>query len=228
MPKTALGGFAAKLAAIQREGRQPSTPAESPPSVAAASISQADLLAADPQAENREAENQLGADDFRLDTPADDSLFLLLESDEESDEDEHRADNLEEFREMLRSDEIENLLDTLDPDMSTDPEEDPPEGVSGVELAPVTENVIPTDVVASDDEGENEAVEADGVFNTTSEENLLQLFEAFYRINSSPTDEQFHALATALGVPHEQLEEALFKLIGDAISDESVGEHYGD
>lgn len=224
MPKTtALGGFAAKLAAIQREGRQPSAPAESPPSPVTAAIKQEDLLAAASR-----AENQLAQDDVVLDTPADDSLFLLLESDEESDEDEHRADNLEEFREMLRSDEIENLLDTLDPDMSTDPEEDPPEGVSGVELAPVTENVIPTEVVASDDEGEDEAVEADGVFNTTSEENLLQLFEAFYRINSSPTDEQFHALATALGVPHEQLEEALFKLIGDAISDESVGEHYGD
>lgn len=228
MPKTALGGFAAKLAAIQREGRQPSTPAESPPSVATAATSQVELLAAASQAENREAEDQLGADDVLLDTPADDSLFLLLESDEESDEDEHRADNLEEFREMLRSDEIENLLDTLDPDMSTDPEEDPPEGISDVELAPVTENVIPTDVVASDDEAEDDEVKAAEVFNTTSEENLLQLFEAFYRINREPSDEQFHALATALGVPHEQLEEALFKLIGDAVSDESVGEHYGD
>lgn len=222
MPKTALGGFAAKLAAIQREGRQPSSPAESPPSPVTAAIKQEDLLAAASR-----AENQLAQDDFVLDTPADDSLFLLLESDEESDEDEHRADNLEEFREMLRSDEIENLPDTLDPDLSTDPEEDPPEGISDVELAPVTENVIPTDVVASDDEAEDE-VKAAEVFNTTSEENLLQLFEAFYRINREPTDEQFHALATALGVPHEQLEEALFKLIGDAMSDESVGEHYGD
>lgn len=223
MPKTALGGFAAKLAAIQREGRQPSTPAESPPPVEAATLSQEDVL----DAASR-AENQLSSDDVLLDTPADDSLFLLLESDEESDEDEHRADNLEEFREMLRSDEIENLLDTLDPDMSTDPEEDPPEGISDVELAPVTENVIPTDVVASDDEAEDAEVKAAEVFNTTSEENLLQLFEAFYRINREPSDEQFHALATALGVPHEQLEEALFKLIGDAMSDESVGEHYGD
>ena len=222
MPKTALGGFAAKLAAIRNESPGAGEPAKLAPSKQTAAISQQDSLDAAQRAEKAFVPPEV------LDTPEDDSLFLLLESDEDSDEDEHREELIDDFREMLRSDEIENLLDTLDPDLSTDPEENPPSGISDVALAPVTENVIPTEVVASDDEAEDNEVKAAEVFNTTSEENLLQLFEAFYRINREPSDEQFHALATALGVPHEQLEEALFKLIGDAMADDSVGEHYGD
>lgn len=210
MPKTALGGLSAKLASIRAGTLVVPDPVVKKGPVVVTPVTAAELIET-PAVDD-------SADDL-VDTVDDDSLFLLLESDEEgSDEDQHREELLDEFRESLRGDDEENFLDELDPDASTDvdPDDAPSTDTS---LPPVTEDIMPTEVVASDD---------DQVFNTSSEENLLDLFTAFYRINKAPTDIQFHALADALGLPKEQLEEALYKLIGDGMSDESVGEHSQD
>jgi hypothetical protein len=206
MPKTALGGLSAKLASI-RAGTlvvpDPVTPRRPvvPTQVVAAELDE------EPVVEQPEGPVEEPTDDL------DESMFLLLESDgEETDEDQHREALLDEFRESLRGDDEENLLDELDPDTSTDVD---PEEELETDLPPAPADVVPTEVIASDEQ----------VFNTSSEENLLELFTAFYRINKQPTDDQFHALAESLGIPHEQLEEALFKLIGESMSDDTVGEH---
>lgn len=57
------------------------------------------------------------------------------------------------------------------------------------------------------------------------DEKLFNLFSAYFNICPSPTDEQLHALAASVGIPHEKLEETLFRLIGEQFADESVGAH---
>lgn len=68
-------------------------------------------------------------------------------------------------------------------------------------------------------------VEAD---SEDKEEELAALFRAYYRLNPAPSDDQFHALATSLGMDHETLEAALYKLVGDAVNSESVDTHEVD
>jgi hypothetical protein len=173
MPKTALGGLAAKLAQIRNERSRPQTASSGENNVVPDEPLSLDLLVGGPP--------------------------------EDSDEDE--IDPLAEFREIVRSEE-EDFLDGIDPDsLPSDPEDE----ASPVEPEGNT-SIVPGEVLSSNE-------------REPDSETLLQLFEAYYKINRYPSDAQFHSLAESLGVSHDRLEEALFALIGDAIADESVGSH---
>lgn len=61
-------------------------------------------------------------------------------------------------------------------------------------------------------------------------EALGTLIEAFLAINPHPSDQQFHALAEAIGVDKEQLEAVAYEMLGDeleATSVEALSTHFG-
>jgi hypothetical protein len=50
---------------------------------------------------------------------------------------------------------------------------------------------------------------------------LYQLLEAFLRLNDSPSDEQMHSLASALGMDSEALESTIYSLFADVLDHSS-------
>lgn len=56
---------------------------------------------------------------------------------------------------------------------------------------------------------------------------LYQLVEAFFRLNDSPSDEQMHSLASALGMDPESLESHIYEFFSDVLEG-SEGETLGD
>lgn len=55
--------------------------------------------------------------------------------------------------------------------------------------------------------------------NDLDEGVFYQLLEAFLRLNESPSDEQIHALATALGTDPETLESKIYSMLADVLDD---------
>jgi hypothetical protein len=101
----------------------------------------------------------------------------------------------------------------VDPDL---PEALELDDESGAPTLPAPDLVNPTEEVEADSD-EDDSVEC-----------LSDLFRAFFKINKNPSDEQFHALANALGMDHETLEAKLYELVGESINSESVDLHEVD
>jgi len=57
-----------------------------------------------------------------------------------------------------------------------------------------------------------------------NEELLRELIALFLKVNPDPSDDQFHALAGAIGIDHEALEAVSYKMLGEA----EGGEVYAD
>ena len=50
------------------------------------------------------------------------------------------------------------------------------------------------------------------------EEALVQILEAFLKINSEPTDEQMHGLAESLGLQKEHVEQVIYSMLADRLN----------
>ena len=89
----------------------------------------------------------------------------------------------------------------------------------------------------ADEEGEDETADFendDGLvleasIDEESEEKLRNLILAYLDFNSEPTDEQFHSLAAAVGIEHEDLEGIAYKLLGELTEEaSSIGANTDD
>ncbi len=123
-------------------------------------------------------------------------------SDDEDDDgyqEDEDDDPIDMFQELLREEEDGPELDIMSQIIEPEPQ------AAATEEEEQTADAAPTD-------DETKAC-------------LIELLESYFRINKNPSDEQFHALATSLGMDKEVLETVLFGLVGDAVSDESVGVH---
>lgn len=71
-----------------------------------------------------------------------------------------------------------------------------------------------------------QAAQADGsIFGADYKERLQDLIEAYFRVNTNPSDEQVHALATSLGLDQETLEAVIYEYVGEALANEDVNTH---
>ena len=78
-----------------------------------------------------------------------------------------------------------------------------------------------------DEDEEEEDDEEDEEDEDDPEDSDLRMFDllsAFLKLNNSPSDDQFHALAESLGIDHEKLEESVFRLISVMLEDEDIEE----
>ncbi len=57
---------------------------------------------------------------------------------------------------------------------------------------------------------------------------LQELVTLFLKINPEPSDEQFHAMACAVGVDHETLEACAYEMLGDIVDEIDASELLAD
>lgn len=75
------------------------------------------------------------------------------------------------------------------------------------------------------EEEEEEALEENEEDESEDEEEVFyDLLVSFFRLNPSPTDEQVHSLAAALGVDHEDLEAMIYEILSIMMEDQDLSE----
>lgn len=112
-------------------------------------------------------------------------------------------------------------------------DEDPPAELDGIDISDmIVEPELPESLELDDENGNvpdlvdpSTEVEADLTDDAEGDDELADLFRAFFVLNKAPTDEQFHSLAEAIGMDYTELENRLYRLIGNSLGDESVGTH---
>lgn len=111
--------------------------------------------------------------------------------------------------------------------------EDPP-ATMPVEISPTDEVISDPDITQvivlqdddDDDEEDDEERENESEAEPDSEElRVYDLLTSFFRMNPSPTDEEMHALATAVRMSAEELEQVIYRVMSVMMEDpESISE----
>lgn len=131
-------------------------------------------------------------------------------------------DNLEEFQELAKDilDQDDNP-ELLQFDSQPDPEDEEPLGITAEDLGDAESDLLGEELGEDEgDEDENDDEEDHG--ENSADLKMFDLLSSFLALNPSPSDEQFHSLAAALGLPHEELEAHIYRLVGVMLEDDDI------
>jgi len=110
------------------------------------------------------------------------------------------------------------------------PVEDPPTPPAEVLTTPEFEDDDVTKIIVleeeeEEDEEDEEDEEEDSPEPDSEELRVYDLLTSFFRMNPSPTDEEMHALATAVRMSAEELEQIIYRVMSVMMEDpESISE----
>jgi hypothetical protein len=132
-------------------------------------------------------------------------------------------DNLEEFQELAKDvlDQDDNP-ELLQFDGQPDPEDEEPLGITAEDLGDVDSDLLGDEINEDEDESDEEGNDDEDEGENSQDLKMFDLLSSFLSLNPSPSDEQFHSLADALGLPHEELEAHIYRLVGVMLEDDDI------
>jgi hypothetical protein len=161
------------------------------------------------------------------------TIRLLEPEDEEKDPESEDSDNeLNDFHLLTKHLDPEgsdpDLFHVSDPIQPEDDEDDL--NLTEEDLRDVESPLLGSDIedlnedLNDDDDDDDEDEDDDDEDGDDEDLRMFDLLSAFLKLNNSPSDDQFHALAESLGIDHEKLEESVFRLISIMLEDEDIEE----